>query len=57
MADHQFSAAEAKRRLQAILRGAFAGPPTQLKDIPKKRGESRQTATDKRRAIKKKSDE
>jgi hypothetical protein len=28
-------------RLSAILRGAFAGPPTKLKDIPKKSGESR----------------
>jgi hypothetical protein len=37
----QFTAAEARRRQEAILRGAFAGPPTQLKDIPTKRGESR----------------
>jgi len=32
---------ESKKRLQAILHGAFAGPPTKLKDIPKKSGESR----------------
>jgi hypothetical protein len=32
---------EGKRRLQSILRGAFKGPPTPLKDIPKKSGESR----------------
>ena len=28
-------------RLQAILRGAFAGPPTPLKDIPKQNGKAR----------------
>jgi hypothetical protein len=32
---------ETKRRLDAVLRGAFAGAPTKLKDIPKKSGESR----------------
>lgn len=30
-----------EQRLRTILRGAFAGPPTPLKDIPKKNGESR----------------
>ncbi len=30
-----------RERLRKILRGAFAGPPTQLKDIPKRHGESR----------------
>jgi hypothetical protein len=30
-----------EQRLQQILRGAFAGPPTPLKGIPKKNGESR----------------
>jgi hypothetical protein len=30
-----------KERLQAILRGAFSGPPTPLKDIPTRDGESR----------------
>jgi hypothetical protein len=30
-------------RLQAILRGAFAGPPTPLKDIPKRNGKKRST--------------
>lgn len=29
------------QRLKSILRGAFAGSPTPLKDIPKKGGESR----------------
>lgn len=28
-------------RLQKILKGAFSGPPTPLKDIPTKSGESR----------------
>jgi hypothetical protein len=32
-----------QERLQAILHGAFSGPPTPLKDIPKKGGESRAT--------------
>ena len=30
-------------RMQRMLRGAFAGSPTPLKDIPKKSGESRKT--------------
>jgi hypothetical protein len=37
----QKSATEGKKKLAAILRGAFAGPPTKLKDVPKKSGESR----------------
>ncbi len=32
---------KSQNRLETILRGAFAGPPTPLKDIPKKSGESR----------------
>ena len=28
-------------RLQKILKGAFSGPPTPLKDIPTRHGESR----------------
>jgi hypothetical protein len=32
---------ETKRRLRAIMQGAFAGSPTQLKDISKRDGESR----------------
>ena len=39
--DDRFSEREAARRLQSILRGAFTGSPTPLKDIPKKNGESR----------------
>jgi hypothetical protein len=37
------------RRLQRMLQGAFAGPPTPLKDIPKKNGESRAKQHKKRR--------
>jgi hypothetical protein len=33
---------ESQSRLERLLRGAFAGPPTPLKDIPKKSGGSRQ---------------
>jgi hypothetical protein len=40
----QFSAKEAKDRLQRILRGAFSGPPTPLKNIPKRNGKSRAAA-------------
>jgi len=32
---------KAQQRLQALLKGAFAGPPTPLKDIPTRTGESR----------------
>jgi len=39
--DDEFSDQETQRRVKAALRGAFSGPPTPLKDIPKKRGESR----------------
>jgi hypothetical protein len=37
----QFRKKETEQHLKKILRGAFAGPPTPLKDIPKKSGESR----------------
>jgi hypothetical protein len=37
----KFSQVDTTRRLGSALRGAFAGPPTRLKDIPKKSGESR----------------
>ena len=40
--DDQYSEQEKQQRLEAILRGAFAGPPTPLKDIPTRAGESRQ---------------
>lgn len=32
---------ETEQRLQKILQGAFSGPPTPLKDIPTRSGESR----------------
>jgi hypothetical protein len=32
---------ETEQRLQKLLQGAFNGPPTPLKDIPKRSGESR----------------
>jgi len=32
---------ETQQRLRNILQGAFSGPPTPLKRIPKKSGESR----------------
>jgi hypothetical protein len=38
MADQEKSDAQ---RLQAILKGAFGAPPTPLKDIPTRHGESR----------------
>jgi hypothetical protein len=39
--EDQYSAEETEQRLQKILQGAFSGPPTPLKDIPTKSGESR----------------
>jgi hypothetical protein len=32
---------EPEKRLEAILQGAFSGPPTPLKDVPKKNGKQR----------------
>lgn len=46
--DGQYSKSEAKRRVDEALRGAFAGPPTPLKAIPKKTGEFRKSAERKR---------
>ncbi len=37
----QYNETETKERLQKILQGAFSGPPTPLKDIPKQNGKSR----------------
>jgi hypothetical protein len=37
--EDSFSEQETARRLDAILQGAFAGPPTPLKDIPKQNAE------------------
>jgi hypothetical protein len=39
--DDQHSAEETEQRLQKLLQGAFSGPPTPLKDIPTRDGESR----------------
>jgi hypothetical protein len=39
----QYSDDETQRRLAATLRGSFIGPPTPLKDIPTRTGESRAT--------------
>lgn len=41
-----------QQRLKALLKSAFAGPPTPLKDIPKKDGESRAAGTVKRKKSK-----
>lgn len=39
--DDQYSPKETQQRLRTVLRGAFAGPPTHLKDIPTREGKSR----------------
>ena len=39
--DHKYNEKETEQRLQKMLKGAFSGPPTLLKDIPKKSGKSR----------------
>jgi hypothetical protein len=39
--DDQYSEAETEQRLKKILAGAFAGPPTPLKDIPTHEGKKR----------------
>lgn len=45
----EFTAQETRRRVEAALRGAFAGSPTPLKEIPKKNGESRRSAKNKKK--------
>jgi hypothetical protein len=47
--EDSFSEQEAAQRLDAILRGAFAGAPTQLKEIPTRDGTERATRKDQRR--------
>lgn len=37
----QYSAEETEQRLRRIMRAAFSGPPTPLKDIPKRNGKPR----------------
>jgi hypothetical protein len=39
--DDKFGDDESQQRLEKILRGAFAGAPTPLKDIPKQSGVTR----------------
>jgi hypothetical protein len=39
--DEQYSDEETKRRVESTLRGAFDGPPTPLKNTPKKSGAER----------------
>jgi len=52
MSQGQYDTKETEERLQRTLQGAFAGPPTPLKAIPKKNGESRGTKPKKRRSKK-----
>ena len=35
---------EVSKRVEAVLKGAFSGPPTPLKDIPKKSKKSRKSS-------------
>jgi hypothetical protein len=35
--DDKYSPEETEQRLRKLMRGAFSRPPTQMKDIPKKR--------------------
>jgi len=37
----EYNEQKAKRRLKQAMQGAFSGPPTPLKDIPTRAGESR----------------
>lgn len=39
--DNSFSEQDSSRRLNAILQGAFDGPPTPLKEIPTRHGAPR----------------
>ena len=41
MDDDEHSVTETEQRLEKILRGAFSGSPTPLKEIPPKAGVSR----------------
>jgi hypothetical protein len=47
--DESFSEEETARRLEAALKGAFAGSPTPLKDIPKRNGKPRSVGKPQRR--------
>jgi hypothetical protein len=41
LSEQKHNEQETQRRLDAILQGAFSGPPTPLKRIPKRNGGSR----------------
>jgi hypothetical protein len=41
MSKNQTTETETEQRLQKLLRSAFDGPPTPLKEIPKKNGSAR----------------
>jgi hypothetical protein len=47
--DDSFSEGEVARRLETILKGAFAGAPTPLKEIPTRDGTERAARKDQRR--------
>ena len=47
MSKHQDDQQFETQCLQKILQGAFSGPPTPLKDIPTRSGESREIAAQK----------
>jgi hypothetical protein len=47
--DDSFSEQETARRIDAIFKGAFAGPPTPLKKIPTRDGKPRAVGKDQRR--------
>lgn len=42
--DDSYSQSETAQRMDKVLRGAFAGPPTPLKKIPKVNGDTRSIA-------------
>jgi hypothetical protein len=47
--EDSFSERETARRVEDAVRGAFAGSPTPLKDIPKRDGKPRSTEKPQRR--------
>jgi hypothetical protein len=49
MVSDEYDTAQTQERMQKMLRGAFSGPPTPLKDIPKRDGESRSLKQDQSR--------
>jgi hypothetical protein len=51
--DESYGKGETEQRLQRILQGAFSGPPTPLKDIPKRKGGRRKPKAAKGEGVKK----